>query len=148
MFGLTPLYRSIHPDSTHAKISFLFEYAWTHMHWTTTVISFGALLILVAMRSIKGMFVKYWWIYRIPEVLVVVVASTCRSTSCPAGPQSPDMTWQYYRMNSDGTKTASRFWAKSPSIQDPPSFSYHSGGTTSIIFGKLPPQLCEYTIPS
>jgi hypothetical protein len=76
MLGLATLYRSLHPHSTLEKIDFLMEYTWSHGHGTTAVISFSALVILVLMRWIKGKFSRYPYIYRLPEVLIVVVVST------------------------------------------------------------------------
>ena len=55
---------------------FLVDNAFTHTHRLTATISFGALAILVLLRKIKFTFKRYWWIYRIPEVLLVVVVST------------------------------------------------------------------------
>jgi MFS superfamily sulfate permease-like transporter len=79
MFGLTALEHTLHPHSTLDKIFFLIENVFTHYHKTTTLISFGALLVLVLLRVFKTYFKKYWWIYRMPEVLVVVVVSTLLS---------------------------------------------------------------------
>jgi hypothetical protein len=45
------------------------------------LVSFGALLVLVFMRIFKGYFRNIWWIYRLPEVLIVVVLSTSNSPS-------------------------------------------------------------------
>jgi cobalamin biosynthesis protein CobD/CbiB len=77
MFGLVALEHTVHPANTIEKLVFLIENAFTHYNRTTTTISFGALLVLVCLRASKTMFQKYWWIYRLPEVLVVVVVSTC-----------------------------------------------------------------------
>ncbi|KAJ7807805.1 sulfate anion transporter [Mycena olivaceomarginata] len=66
----------IHPESTFDKVIFLLEYVFTHANITTTIVSFSALAVLVGIRAIKGVFQKYWWIYRLPEVLLVVVFST------------------------------------------------------------------------
>lgn len=79
MFGLTDLQKILDPETTVQKIAFLLEHAFTKMHQPTTIISFSALAILVVLRSIKTSFKKYWFIYRLPEVLVVVLASTCMS---------------------------------------------------------------------
>ncbi|THH27826.1 hypothetical protein EUX98_g6364 [Antrodiella citrinella] len=79
MFGLTALHHKYNPQSTLEKFMFLVEYAMSEGHRTTTIISFAALSALVAMRSFKSLFKKYWFIYRIPEVLVVVVISTMLS---------------------------------------------------------------------
>jgi len=79
MFGLSQLANAINPQTTQEKLLFLVENAFTHSHRETIIISFGALLILVCIRSFKGLFKKWWWIYRLPEVLVVVVLSTVLS---------------------------------------------------------------------
>jgi MFS superfamily sulfate permease-like transporter len=76
MLGLTTLYRSLHPHSTLDKIDFLLTYTWSHTHIHTARISFGALVILMSMRWIKGKFSNHSYIYRLPEVLIVVVVST------------------------------------------------------------------------
>ena len=78
MFGLTTLQHTLNPHSTLEKMIFLVDNVFTHTHRTTAIISFAALLTLVLMRSFKSAFKKYWFIYRIPEVLVVVVVSTSK----------------------------------------------------------------------
>ena len=83
MFGLVALEHTLHPDTTLTKIEFLIQNVFTHYHHTTTIISFGALMILIFLRTSKSMFSKYWWIYRLPEVLLVVVVSTCTSLHHP-----------------------------------------------------------------
>ncbi|KAJ3810813.1 sulfate anion transporter [Lentinula aff. lateritia] len=79
MLGLVPLERLLHPATTIEKLLFLVENMFTHGNSTTAIISFVALGTLVLLRFIKGCFKKYWFIYRIPEVLVVVVVSTILS---------------------------------------------------------------------
>jgi Sulfate permease family len=76
MLGLTKLGRAAHPETTLDKVFFLFHHAFNHFHPHTTVISFTALLVLVFCRNFKSLFKKYWWIYRMPEVLIIVIAST------------------------------------------------------------------------
>ncbi|KAJ6590119.1 sulfate anion transporter [Mycena vulgaris] len=76
MFGLTALMHQAHPESTFDKVLFLLEHAIPSANVKTTIVSFSALAVLVGLRVIKGAFQKYWWIYRVPEVLVVVVLST------------------------------------------------------------------------
>ncbi|KAF8058779.1 sulfate anion transporter [Lyophyllum atratum] len=80
MFGLVPLQRSLHPDTTFDKVLFLIEHAFTKANVRTTIISFTALAALIALRFIKNLCKRFWWIYRIPEVLIVVIVSTilCR----------------------------------------------------------------------
>ncbi|KAF5375547.1 hypothetical protein D9615_009135 [Tricholomella constricta] len=76
MFGLVALQRIAQPETTLDKLLFIVENAFTHSNTLTTVISFTALLALVVFRNGKNLFKRYWWIYRLPEVLIVVVAST------------------------------------------------------------------------
>ncbi|TBU22922.1 sulfate anion transporter [Dichomitus squalens] len=79
MFGLTELEHVLQPKSTLEKLLFLIENAFTHAHELTTFISFGALGVLVALRTFRMTFKKYWFIYRLPEVFIVVVVSTILS---------------------------------------------------------------------
>jgi MFS superfamily sulfate permease-like transporter len=79
MFGLTAIMHEIHPESTFDKMLFLLEYVFTNSNARTTIVSFSALAVLVGLRVIKGAFQKYWWIYRLPEVLLVVIFSTRES---------------------------------------------------------------------
>lgn len=76
MFGLVALQHDLHPTTTLSKIIFLIEKAPTHFHKATTIISFSTLGTLVALRYIKRYFKNIWWIYRMPEVLIVVIIST------------------------------------------------------------------------
>ena len=76
MFGLTALEHAVNPHTTLEKFFFIIENVFEHSHRPTTFVSFGALLVLVCIRAAKGFFKKWWWIYRIPEVLIVVIAST------------------------------------------------------------------------
>ncbi|KAJ7470764.1 sulfate anion transporter [Mycena latifolia] len=69
----------VHPDSTFDKILFLLEHVIPSANVSTTVISFSALAMLVGLRLMKGGFRKYWWIYHLPEVLIVVIISTLLS---------------------------------------------------------------------
>ncbi|KAF7304704.1 Sulfate anion transporter [Mycena kentingensis (nom. inval.)] len=80
MFGLTKLLHELHPESTIDKILFLLEHVFPSANVRTTVVSFSALGVLVLLRALKVPFQRYWWINRLPEVLVVVVLSTilCR----------------------------------------------------------------------
>ncbi|KAF5355089.1 hypothetical protein D9756_005571 [Leucocoprinus leucothites] len=82
MFGLTKLMHEVDPHTTVEKILFLCEYTLTHANWLTTAVSFGALSALIALRFIKNQFKQYWFIYRLPEVLIVVIASTIMSAYC------------------------------------------------------------------
>ncbi|KAJ7496666.1 sulfate anion transporter [Mycena latifolia] len=76
MFGLTALMHQVHPESTFDKVLFLLEHVIPSANAKTTIVSFSALAVLVGLRMFKGVFQKYWWIYRLPEVLVVVIFST------------------------------------------------------------------------
>lgn len=76
MLGLVSLQHTLNPHSTLEKAIFLIDNAATHAHALTAIISFSALAILVTLRKAKGIFKNYWWIYRLPEVLLVVVIST------------------------------------------------------------------------
>ncbi len=80
MFGLVGLQHVQNPQSTLDKAVFLIDNAFTHAHKLTTIISFSTLLILLVLRNVKVAFKKYWWIYRLPEVLIVVVVSTSKLT--------------------------------------------------------------------
>jgi hypothetical protein len=76
MFGLTALSLEFDLDTSLDKIIFLCQYTWSNYNPLSTVVSFGALFALIAVRFAKDLFKKYWFIYRIPEVLLVVIAST------------------------------------------------------------------------
>ncbi len=78
MFGLVKLMHEVDPETTLEKIAFLLEYTWSHYNRLTTLVSFGALFSLIAIRAIRNQFKRYWFIYRIPEVLVVVIISTSK----------------------------------------------------------------------
>ncbi|EMD33228.1 hypothetical protein CERSUDRAFT_118269 [Gelatoporia subvermispora B] len=79
MFGLTELQSHYQLHSTLDKTVFLLEHVWTHAHRLTTVVSFGALAVLLFFRFFKRVCRKYWFIYRLPEVFIVVVCSTILS---------------------------------------------------------------------
>ncbi|KAH9915418.1 sulfate anion transporter [Fomitopsis serialis] len=79
MFGLTALRNEYQLHTTLDKLVFIAENMWTHSHRLTMIIGFGALLILLGIRSFKGFFKRYTLIYRMPEVLLVVVCSTLLS---------------------------------------------------------------------
>ncbi|THG99691.1 hypothetical protein EW145_g7217 [Phellinidium pouzarii] len=80
MLGLTDLEHAFNPQTTFDKFVFLIRNAATHEHRPTTLISFIALAVLVGFRLIKARFRKHWFIGRLPELLIVVIASTalCR----------------------------------------------------------------------
>ncbi|KAF8806674.1 sulfate anion transporter [Phlegmacium glaucopus] len=79
MFGLTELLHAADPETTLEKLRFLFQNAITNPNRLTTIISFSALFALVALKYVKNKFQGTWWIYRLPEVLIVVVVSTILS---------------------------------------------------------------------
>ena len=81
MLGLTNLEHVLQPKSTLDKLFFLVENVFTHAHRLTALISFGALAVLVGMRTLKRAGKRYWFIYRLPEVFIVVVVSTRESLS-------------------------------------------------------------------
>lgn len=76
MLGLASLEEKLNPSTTLEKMFLLVEHAWPDTHLPTAIIGFGALFALVYFRWFKSFFKRYWFIYRIPEVLVVVVAFT------------------------------------------------------------------------
>ncbi|KAI0029824.1 sulfate anion transporter [Vararia minispora EC-137] len=76
MLGLVALEHEVNPQTTLQKIGFLLKYGFTRFHRPTAILSFSAFLILVAVRNLK-VYIKKWPIlYRIPEVLVLVIVST------------------------------------------------------------------------
>jgi hypothetical protein len=83
MFGLAKLMHIVDPETTLDKFLFLIRNAFTKANPLTTTISFSALFSLVALRVLKNRFKGTWWIYRIPEVLVVVLVSTCVFSHSP-----------------------------------------------------------------
>ena len=78
MFGLTELMHKSHLESTFDKALFLLEHAIPRANVRTTIVSFSALAVLVLLRALKPPLKRYRWIYRLPEVLVVVVLSTSK----------------------------------------------------------------------
>ena len=76
MLGLTELLPVVDPETTFDKLRFLLQNALTNSNRLTTIISFSALFALVALKYFKNKFQGTWWIHRLPEVLIVVVAST------------------------------------------------------------------------
>ena len=83
MFGLTKLQQLVDPETALQKLQFLAENVFTHAHKPTTIISFGALFSLVLFREFKRLFKRKWWIYNLPEILIVVVVSTSKfNISC------------------------------------------------------------------
>ena len=76
MLGLVGLQHQLNPHSTLEKIVFLVDNAFTHTHRLTALVSFTALAILVILRKLKVACKRWWFIYRLPEVFLVVVIST------------------------------------------------------------------------
>lgn len=75
MLGLVPLEKTLQPKTTVDKLFFLIEHL-PDLHVPTATVAFGTFAALVLSRYIKGSF-KSGWIKGIPEVLIVVIASTC-----------------------------------------------------------------------
>ncbi|TDL14524.1 sulfate anion transporter [Rickenella mellea] len=76
MFGLVEREHEVNPHTTVDKFIFIVQNFSSHENRPTTLVSFGSLLVLVSFRYLKGFFQRYWFIYRIPEVLIVVIVST------------------------------------------------------------------------
>ncbi|KZT03929.1 sulfate anion transporter [Laetiporus sulphureus 93-53] len=76
MFGLTALRNQRQLHSTADKFFFIIDNVWAHGHPLTMLISFGALAVLLLIRSFKNLFRRYAIVYRLPEVLLVVICST------------------------------------------------------------------------
>ena len=77
MFGLSSLEHASHAQSTTDKARFLVHALYQNRaHGLTTIVSFGMLGVLVLVRWCKERAKRWWFIYRIPEVLVVVIVST------------------------------------------------------------------------
>lgn len=81
MLGLVPFEKDHRPKTTMDKLFFLIEHT-PNIHGPTTTVAFGALATLVVLRYIKSSF-KSSWIKGIPEVLIVVIVSTCMSWEFP-----------------------------------------------------------------
>lgn len=75
MLGLLPMEKIHQPKTTMDKISFLVEHV-QNAHVPTTLVAFGAFGALVVLKYFKGLF-RSGWIRGIPEVLIVVIVSTC-----------------------------------------------------------------------
>ena len=75
MLGLAHLEKVHRPKTTLQKGIFLVKYM-PNLHIPTAIVAFGALGALVGVKFVKGFF-KSGWIRGIPEVLIVVIVSTC-----------------------------------------------------------------------
>lgn len=76
MLGLSAVLQTVHPNNTVEKIAFVVERALTDAHIPTTMVAFGSLFALILFRIGKDCFKNRWYIYRLPEVLIVVGIST------------------------------------------------------------------------
>jgi hypothetical protein len=77
MLGLTALEHTVNPHTTLEKIFFLVEHGFTRSHRPTFFISSCALVALVMLRLLKASLRRFKWVARVPEVLIVVIVSTC-----------------------------------------------------------------------
>ena len=66
----------MNPESTLQKFLFLVEYGFTHAHKPTVILSFASFALLVAIRNLKRFVSHIPILYRMPEVLLVVLGST------------------------------------------------------------------------
>lgn len=87
MLGLVGLQHQLNPHSTLEKMVFLVDNAFTHTHRLTALVSFTALAILVTLRKLKVACKRWWFIYRLPEVFLVVVISTSKYIATPSPSQ-------------------------------------------------------------
>ncbi|VDC07868.1 unnamed protein product [Peniophora sp. CBMAI 1063] len=76
MLGLVALEHKVNPETTLQKFLFLVEYGFTHAHKPTVLLSFISFAILVAIRNLKRFVSHIPILYRMPEVLLVVLGST------------------------------------------------------------------------
>lgn len=81
MLGLVELEHQLNPQSTWDKFIFILE-SIPQIHEPTALVAFLALGALVFLRfskvAVSHAFPKYlFWVRYIPEVLFIVVASTC-----------------------------------------------------------------------
>jgi MFS superfamily sulfate permease-like transporter len=88
MFGLSSLAAAVHPHTTLDKIVFLVENVW-RAHRPTALVSFVALAVLIVLRAVKKASKGFFFINRLPEVLVVVVGATCE---CDGEHHSTELT--------------------------------------------------------
>lgn len=79
MIGLASLESHLNPITTPAKISFIFSNL-SSIHKPTTWLSFFTLALLLVFRYTKRHFQKtHRWVFFIPEIFLIVVASTVAS---------------------------------------------------------------------
>jgi len=123
MLGLVQLEKTLRPKTTMDKLFFLIENA-PGLHVPTATVAFGAFAALVVLRYIKGSF-KSSWIRGIPEVLIVVIVSTCTFGNFLGQFVSWQLTgWlelQSSVRSSIGIKTESMFSVLYPSTPENPS---------------------------
>jgi len=143
MFGLTKLMHTVDPETTLDKFLFLIRNAFTKSNPLTTTISFSALFSLVALRELKNRFKGTWWIYRIPEVLVVVLVSTCVFSHSLWRLANWFKYIQFSVLSFGGTTMASIYWAVSIFILENRSFNSHSTVTIWNFSIVRLPLLCK-----
>ena len=125
MLGLVPLEKVLHPKTTLDKLFFLIKQA-PNFHGPTAAVAFGAFAALVVLRFIKGSF-KSSWIRGVPEVLIVVIASTRESGNFLSFFLLTSwLELQSYVRSSTGLKTGSIFSDLYPSIPGGLSSLFHS----------------------
>jgi len=114
MLGLVPLEKILRPKTTVDKLFFLIAHV-PDLHIPTSTVAFGAFAALVVLRYIKGSF-KSSWIKGIPEVLIVVIVSTCAFLDAPPRLFVPWQLTGWLNLQSSarssaGVRTASTFSA-------------------------------------
>lgn len=129
MLGLTALEHEVKPETTLEKIFFLVEFGFTSAHRPTFVVSACALSTLVMLRLLKASLHRFKWVARVPEVLIVVIVSTC-TFLFPVSLPLPAQRLQFYQMSSVGTMTALTFLARYRSTQVATSSNSLSTTTT------------------
>ena len=129
MLGLTALEHKVKPETTLEKIFFLVEFGFTSSHRPTFVVSACALGALVMLRLLKASLRRFKWVTRIPEVLIVVIVSTC-TFLFPVSLPLPAQHLQSYRISFVGTMMALTFLARYRSTQVATSLNFLSTTTT------------------
>ena len=81
MVGLAALERTVNPTTTPDKVAFILDNL-SSINKPTAILSFSALFLLIAMRTLKRQFTaKHHWVYFIPEIFLTVVVSTLLSSA-------------------------------------------------------------------
>ena len=144
MFGLTKLFHAADPETTLDKLHFLIHNTITNSNRLTAIISFSALFALIALRYVKNKFQGISCIYRLPEVLIVVVAST--SLFYPCWHRSvPDILLQFFPLNSGGRNLVSIFLVQSTYRLESPSSNSLLRALTSNFFEPPRRLPCSYS---